>query len=64
MRDIERRMEKKQREAEQSQRQQGALNAANISHKSNIRKRNTKIAEIVEQWTFTGKKKVLYSPNC
>lgn len=55
MNDIERRMIKKQREVEQSQRQQGALNAAHISHKNNIRKRNTKITEIVDHRTFTGK---------
>lgn len=48
-------MTEMQEEAARTQRKQGELEATHTNHQKNIAWRNTKMAELVQEFSFTGK---------
>ena len=55
--EVDREMQEKQQESAQAQRKQGELEAAHIAHKRELAWRNTTMADLVQEFSLSGKSK-------
>ena len=59
-REVEKEMQEKQEESARAQRKQGELEAAHLTHKRELTWRNTSMADLVQEFSLSGRKQISF----